>query len=246
MKIDYLSQYNYIQMNVKVAQIFGRDLAIYWAELLNVYARVVNKKLDEMLQNNGLFELDREYIAKRTTINIEDQAALDKVLVNAGILGYDPNNESDINRIMLDVGKMEEIMQKDDPDEIHQLQKTLKVKKTDEALAKRFGKASMFRGMVVEPDNDLKEAYHNWINTLIIDKKDFFNTIILNTFIETVRAYSENKAIQLKLIQIATLQGWKDAGWAISSFERDYKNNATFLGTIEPKKVGKVDTSTKF
>ena len=60
MYVELMSPYNYLQVNTKLANVLNLNCAVYWAELLNVYARVINKKRDELLDNQGYFDLDRE------------------------------------------------------------------------------------------------------------------------------------------------------------------------------------------
>ena len=102
MLIDLMSAYKSQTFNIKLAHIVGLNVAVYWGELMNVYARVIDKKLDETIENEGFFDLDRDYITKRTTLSIEDQLVCDKALLQAGIVDYDGKN---VNRIRIDLGK---------------------------------------------------------------------------------------------------------------------------------------------
>ena len=43
MWLDVMSQYNTLEVNIKLANVLGLHTAVYWAELMNVYARVVKK-----------------------------------------------------------------------------------------------------------------------------------------------------------------------------------------------------------
>ena len=47
MWLDIMSQYNTLQVNIKLANLLGLEVATYWAALMDVYARVVNKFKDE-------------------------------------------------------------------------------------------------------------------------------------------------------------------------------------------------------
>ena len=48
MWLDIMSQYNTLQVNIKLANLLGLEVATYWAALMDVYARVVNKFKDEL------------------------------------------------------------------------------------------------------------------------------------------------------------------------------------------------------
>jgi len=237
-----MSQYNYISVNVKMLQIFGTNTSIYWAELMNVYARVISKKLEETIQNDGYFELDRDYITKRTTLSIPDQLLCDRGLINAEIICYNGKN---VNQIRIDVSKMQEILLQDDEEKLSDLQRILKIKKTDESQLKRLGQAQTFKNMIVEPDAEIQQSYFNWIDTIILDKKDFLNRVIVETFVKTIREFTDSKQAQLKIIEIALIQGWKNAAWAIDSYKKDNKSTPTFLGSAQKKNVG-IDPNSKF
>ena len=55
MWLDIMSQYNTLQVNIKLANLLGLEVATYWAALMDVYARVVNKFKDELESNSGYF-----------------------------------------------------------------------------------------------------------------------------------------------------------------------------------------------
>ena len=242
MLIDLMSPYKNQTFNIKLAHIVGLNTAVYWGELMNIYARVIDKKLEETVQNNGYFDLDREYITKRTTLSIEDQLLCDKALLQAGIVDYDGKN---VNRIRIDLGKMKEIIEQDDPKELAKLERTLKVKAMDAAQAKRIGSAQNFKNMIVESDPDLYEAYCVWVDTIIMDKKDFLNRTIVETFIRTVREFTDSKALQLKVIETATISGWKNATWACDSVKKTSGNSGTRIGVPQKNRVG-IDPNSGF
>lgn len=242
MLIDLMSPYKNQTFNIKLAHIVGLNTAVYWGELMNIYARVIDKKLEETIQNDGYFELDREYITKRTTLSIEEQLVCDKALLQAGVIGY---NGKDVNQIRIDLEKMKEIILEDDPKELSKLQKTLKVKTMDAASARRVGSAQAMKNLIVESDPDLFEAYCVWVDTIVMDKKDFLNKTILETFIRTIREYTDSKAIQLKIIEAATISGWKNASWAIDSVRKNSGSNGTRIGVTQKRSDG-IDPNSKF
>ena len=57
MWLDIMSQYNTLQVNIKLANLLGLEVATYWAALMDVYARVVNKLIEELETNSRYFEL---------------------------------------------------------------------------------------------------------------------------------------------------------------------------------------------
>ena len=104
MWLDIMSQYNTLQVNIKLANLLGLEVATYWAALMDVYARVVNKFKDELESNSGYFELDRGYITKRTTLTLDKQLEIDTGLGKLGVLKH--RSENELNWITLDVEKL--------------------------------------------------------------------------------------------------------------------------------------------
>ena len=115
----------------------------------------------------------------------------------------------------------------------------------DAASAKRVGSAQSFKNMLVESDPDLYEAYCTWIDTIILDKKDFLNRTILDTFIKTIREYTDSKQLQLKIIETAIISGWKNAAWACESVRKNSGGNGTRIGVTQKRK-GEIDPNSGF
>ena len=69
MWLDIMSQYNTLQVNIKLANLLGLEVATYWAALMDVYARVVNKFKDELESNSGSSRRFRSSLTCRTTIS---------------------------------------------------------------------------------------------------------------------------------------------------------------------------------
>lgn len=243
MLIDLMSQYNYLQVNIKLANLLGLNTATYWAELLNIYARVIAKKFEETVQNEGYFELDRDYITRRTTLSEADQQLCDKVLVSLNIMGKSPD---DPNSIRLDLQVMESILTQDDPVALEKILKTAKIKSTDKKESKKFMIKKTLKDSIVETDADLLVAYYNWVDT-IYDSGNYLSKPMVEAFIRTVREFSTNKDVQLKVIEIAMIQCYKNATWAINAFKRDYKSDATFIsaGAAAKKNTG-IDPNSAF
>jgi len=243
MLLDVISQYGYLQVNVKLANVAGLNVAAYWAELLNVYARVINKKMEQTVSNQGFFDLDREYVTRRTTLSLEEQALCDKALAGLEVL---ERSESDPNSIRLDINRMSDILVSDDPKELEKLAKVAKAKRSDSRTAKREAMKRSLKAAVIDPDRDLVEAYWNWIDS-IMDSGNYLSKAMVEAFVKTVREFSDAKEAQLKVIEIAMIQCYKNAAWAINSFQKDYKNMAVFLNSQPPKKKnGEIDPDSAF
>lgn len=241
MLLDVMSPYSYLQVNTKMISIFGLNTAAYWAELLNIYPRVIKKKKDEVIQANGFFTIDREYIQQRTSLDLSEQAKCDKALVNVGALAVDEDNP---NRICISLNVMLEILTEDDLTVISSFQKKAKAKRSTATETKQAMIKMNLKKNIKSTDAELITAYHNWIDS-IMDGKNYLTKPAVEIFEKTVQSYSTSKQIQLKIIEIATVHGYKDATWAINMYSKDTKKPGTFIGVAQKQNVG-IDPNSVF
>lgn len=241
MWLDILSQYNTIQVNVKLANILGLKVAVYWAELMNVYARVINKKFDELKENQGYFELDRDYITKRTTIDVEEQLQFDKALAKLDVI-Y--TNEIDPNLVKLDVEKLCAILVDDDPEAIKAIQKKSKLKRDDEQSAKRGSLKVQLFSSVIEQDAEILEAYKDWIS-MMIESKKLINRKAIEVFQINLNSYTDSKEVKLKILELAAIHAYVDFAWARQVYEKDYAKGGAFIG-VKQKKRTEIDPNSGF
>ena len=221
--------------------IFGLNVAAYWAELLNIYPRVIKKKKEEILQANGFFTIDREYIRQRTSLDISEQTKCDKVLINVGALAVD---ENDSKSICISLNTMFEILTEDDLAAITDIQKKAKSKKSTAKATKQDMIKFNLKKAIKETDEEVKTAYYNWIDS-ILDGKNFLTKQVVEIFESTIQAFSTVKAIKLKIIEIAIVHSYKDATWAINIYNKDCKKPGTFIGVEQKQNVG-IDPNSSF
>ena len=73
MLIELLSTSNYVSYNTKLAQLLGLHASIYLSELMSINDKAIRK--DKTSESS--FVLDREYMTKRTTFDIEEQLEIE-------------------------------------------------------------------------------------------------------------------------------------------------------------------------
>lgn len=241
MLLDIMSPYSCLQVNTKMISIFGLNVAAYWAELLNIYPRVIKKKKEEVIQANGFFTIDREYIRQRTSLDITEQTKCDKVLINVGALAVDENNS---NSICISLNTMFEILTEDDLATIAEIQKKAKSKKSTAKATKQDMIKFNLKKAIKETDEEVKTAYYNWIDS-ILDGNNFLTKQIVEIFESTIQAFSTVKAIKLKIIEIAIVRGYKNADWAINIYNKDFNKAGTFIGVEQKQNVG-IDPNSSF
>ena len=241
MWLDILSPYNTIPINIKLANLLGLEAAAYWSELMNVYARVINKKKDEMLENDGFFTLDRDYIQKRTTVSVERQLEIDAALNRLGILFY---KENDSTQIALDVQTFCAKLVDDDVEAIRQLQKTAKLNRDDKANAKKNSVAINLKAVLTETNVEVLAAYKTWIDAMLEAKKPLTKAAV-EIYQKNLDNYTDNKDVKIKILEIATTLAYHEFAWARDQYEKNYKGNGTFIG-VKQKQGNGIDPNSKF
>jgi hypothetical protein len=198
---------------VKIA---GFEVAAYWAELQSILKQVVKKQTAD---EQGFFSLDRSYIERETTLSLTKQLKCDDILVKAGVMIKDPN---DPNRLAIGVNAMIEYITNEDTTK---LKKSTKTTKEEAKLAKIAGMKNNFKKAVSETDLKLRDAYYKWIESLVDANASGtakYNCVLTKAAVELfVRDMSTipDSAERLRAIEIATVNQYKNAQWAIEKLQ---------------------------
>lgn len=202
----YLDLFDELRLNKKLIKIAGFEVAAYWAELQSILKQVVKKgTADEM----GFFTLDRDFMEKETTLSVTKQLKCDEALLNLGVLLKDPE---DPNRISIAVNGMVAVITDEDTTK---LKKTSAVKKDDKA-AKIAGIKATMKKAILTTDPELLLAYGRWVDGMVDAQNCKFTKAVVQLFEKTVTQYTQDKSLQLRIIEIATINSYRDATWAIN------------------------------
>lgn len=212
MLIQLLSQSNYGSFNITVAHMLNLETAVYLSELMNINEKALRKnKLDD-----NQFILDRKYITERTTLSIERQQELDETLIKIGVL-----EKAEDGKLSLNITVLTSILSS--PDE--QLLKSI-TKIAKQPVAKKGTKAEAIRDNlktnIVTTNEELIEAYSDWIDAVYakdgwMSKK---SVVCAQNVIDTFS--NRNLDVALKVIEIATINGYRNMEWAVNSYKKDY------------------------
>jgi hypothetical protein len=203
----YLDLFDELRLNKRLCKLVGFEVAAYWAELQSILKQVVKKKT---MDEQGFFTLDREYVERETTLTITKQLKCEEKLVAMGVVVKDPENP---NRLTISVSNMVEIITDEDT---KKLKKSTKANKDEIKAAKIEGMKDTMKRFIVEQDEDLRAAYCRWIEGMIDAANCRFTKAVVQLFEQTVTDYTPDKNKRLRIIEIATINSYKDAGWAIS------------------------------
>lgn len=231
----YLDLFDELRLNKRLVKVAGFEVAAYWAELQSVLKQVVKK---QTMDEQGFFLLDRSYVERETTLTVSKQLKCEEKLIELGALLRDAENP---NRIAIGVNAMVAVITGED---------TTKLKKSgrssaDEKAAKIAGMKATMKKAIVETDPETRAAYERWVDGMIDAANCRFTKAVVQIFEKTITEYTTNKAIRLKIIEIATTNSYKDATWAINRLTGDSKKPGTFIGVPQKQNVG-IDPNSSF
>jgi len=238
MFIDIMSKDSYLLVNKKMVRYFGLELSTYFAVLLDVYPRVIEKKWDTLVAT-GYFPLKREYVEKECGIPVEQQLALDQALIRIGVLQVNPENP---NEIGINVQQMAEYLLDDDVKVLEKLQKKAKTKTTDVAAAKRQGKIATFTGFTatLSHTSEVQEAYKLWVEAIIEGKKGNLTKGVIQIFHDTLTEFTQDPATQVAIIRQAAASGYTNVSWVLPKNRPTYPASGvgTRIGTQQKQFTG--------
>lgn len=202
----YLDLFDELRLNKKLVKIAGFEVAAYWAELQSILKQVVKKQTAD---ERGFFTLDRDYVERETTLSITKQLKCEEKLLSLGVLLKDP---AEPNRISIAVNGMVAVITDED---------TTKLKKSgsaqaDAKAAKIAGMKATMKKAILETDTELRAAYERWVDGMIDAANCRFTKAVVQLFEKTITEYTTDRALRLKIIEIATVNSFRDATWAIN------------------------------
>lgn len=215
MLIELLSTSNYVSYNIKLAELLGLHAAIYISELMNINDKAIKKnKLDQ-----EYFKLDRSYITSRTTIDASEQLEIEENLLKLGIL---ERGESD-DLILLNITTLTTLMMTTDEELIDKIKKSKKRKSRSGSKSTKAEKIKEnLKANLRVQNSELRQAYEGWIDA-IYDKQGWMSVKCVTVAEDTVDEFSgRNLDVALKLLEIASIHGYRDIQWAINMYNKQY------------------------
>lgn len=222
--IDILSQENYINVNTKAIQLFGRDTALYLSVLLNAYSRVRDK---QTYDEEGFWTLKRSYVTDKTTLTPEEQKECDDILSKAGIV-----ERSATSKLRVNAAQLTTVLTSEDTAMLKTIAATTKATtKAEKAKAKKEGIQTTMKKICndLTADEDLQNALGSWVESVYANKR-FLTKDVINTFWQQITDYTKDKSKQLDFIKTAMVHGWVDASWVIN---KEPKQRASLTNTVD-------------
>ena len=226
MLIELLSSSNYVNFNIKLAQILGLKPAIYLSQIMDINEKAIRKnKVD-----NNYFTIDRKYIESRTTLTKDEQSSIEKDLLNIGILEKDVEKK---NTISLNITMLTSIMMTPDEDllkDISSLSKSKKKKTKSEVIEEHL------KDNILTTNTELREAYYEWIESVIAKRGAMTKAAVIHAQPTLDNFCNRNLDIALKVLEIASIHGYEDINWAINSYNKEFKVNYTMPSSTSKSK----------
>lgn len=220
MLIELLSSSNYVNFNIKLAQILGLKPAIYLSQIMDINEKAIRKNK----VNDNYFTIDRKYIESRTTLTRDEQVSIEKDLLNIGIL---EKNTEKKNTICLNITMLTSIMMTPDEDllkDISSLSRSKKKRTKSEVIEDNL------KDNVLTTNEELRDAYYEWIESVLTKKGMMTKAAVIHAQPTLDQFSNRNLDVALKVLEIASIHGYEDINWAINSYNKDFKVNYTVPG----------------
>lgn len=222
MLIDLLNSSNYIMINRDAVKIFGLNTAVYCSELLNIYKKAVNKKV---IFNDKYFKVDRNYILKQTTLEVEDQTKCDLNLSKVGVIEIDPENP---DLICFNVETFASLLSCEDIHILDAVSKKVKVQKVKGTKSSARDRIILNLKESIECKTyDILIALRGWIDSVMSNPNKYLSNQQVSIFKEKVDDYCDGDLQKaLRIIEIATVHQYVDCQWAINVYEKENTVNS--------------------
>lgn len=227
MLLDLLSMSNYGNYNIELAHIIGLEASIYISELMNINSKAIKKSKVQ----DGFMTIDRGYLEQRTTFNEKKQLEIEQQLIKCGIIS---KNKDDENTMLLDVSVIAALVSTDSSDIRNDIAKVIKKKANTRTKAEVI--ISQLKENIVTSNPELRNAYSEWIDSVYakqgwMSKK---SVVAGQTIVDEFA--NHNLDVALKVIEIASINGYRDMSWAINTYKDNYKVGYKIPNAPVPKK----------
>ena len=222
MLLDIFSSSSYVSYNIKLAQILGLSEAVYLGQLIDINKKAVKKGV---LEENFLL-IDRKYIEDRTTLTEEQQNQIDEKLMKVGIL-----QKRNTNSISIDLNRLLSIICCEDKFVIEDITKVFS--KSHRKATKKQSILDNLKTNIRTTNEELRKAYEEWIDSVYAKESWMSKKAVILAQDEIDKFTNYNLDMALKIIDIATVNGYRDMQWAINVYSKNYKVSYTYSTTPE-------------
>ena len=216
MILDVFNEDNSITVNFKTIKVFGLPTAVYLTEIISIYKKAIRKNKIQ----DGYFKLDRKYIYNLLDLTVEEQLICDANLLKTSVLKRLPD---DPNMISVDLLLYLSILNNEDVKLIQDIRNEMKVTRPKVAkLSQRQLVINELKDCINTSNFELTKALREWVDGVYANPKGFLSKTAIQIFINTLNNYTKGDLdLALRIVQIATINGYRDCDWAIKLYEKD-------------------------
>ena len=243
MLLDVFDNGNSISVNYRTIQIFGLPTAVYLTELINIYKKATRKN---KLVEDGYFKVDRKYVNNVLCLTPEEQIICDLNLIKTSVLKKSSDNP-DILKI--DIKLYLSLLCSEDMklyDDVKKQMKVQKPKGTKESQRQQY--INVLKNSIECSNYELLTALRDWVEGVYARPNGFLSKSSIKIFQDTLNSYTKGDLdLALRVVQIATVQGYRDCQWAINMLEdsekRKKKQNNSQIRVTEQEVADKKQLS---
>lgn len=211
MILNLLSSHNYISFNINLAHMLGLHSAIYLSELLSINEKAVEKNKIA----DGFFSVDRKYIEKRTTLDKQEQLKIDTVLSEIGILETDKEKN---NVLKIQIANLINLLSENNESLVDNI-KDFCNKKTKVKITKEQEQSNLMKSFINTDNSELYKAYCDWIDAVYSKLHWMSKKAVVSAQQKIDEVSNHDLDIALAILDIATINGYKDIIWAIKRYK---------------------------
>lgn len=243
MLVDIFDNGNSISINYKTIQIFGLPTAVYLTELINIYKKAVRKN---KIIDDDYFKVDRRYVYNLLSLTNEEQIVCDLNLVKTSVL---KKSKDDPDVLKLDIKLYLSLLSSEDLDLYENIKKQMRVSKPKGTKeSQRQQTINALKNSIECSNYELLTALRGWVDGVYSRPNGFLSRSAIKIFQDTLNNYTKGDLdLALRVVQIATVQGYRDCQWAINMLEESEKrkkaSNRTAIRVTEQSVVDKSELS---
>lgn len=219
MLVDIFTEDNSITINYKTIQLFGVQTAVYFSELISIYKKAIRKN---KLVDGQFFKVSRSYVTSTINLTSEEQLICDANLSKVGIL---KKHVDDPDTIKIDLQLYLSILSNDDFKLLENVKKEMAVSRPKGVKqSQRQQTINALKNCIQCSNYELLTALRDWVDGVYARPNGFLSKSAIKVFQDTLNNYTQGDLdLALRIVQIATVQGYRDCQWAINFFEEQEK-----------------------
>lgn len=216
MYIDLLDSKNYVLYNLTLAQKLG------------IYPAIVLSKLIALKSTDNKLDIDFAELLNSTAVDLDNLQICIDLFIKLKILDNYKQIEDKSFTANFNEDLILAVISEDQPKVVNDLKSIVKAvnKSKNGKMSQRQRRFMELKNKLQCPNEELLQAYRNWIDGVYENPKGFLSPSAIAIFQKTVDEFAKGDLdLALKIIEIATVGGYRDATWAINVFNKDYANS---------------------